>query len=115
MYVSAAATPITPQPATVNSEPRLIRAAREFEGQMLKELLKPLTATDGLTGGASDGNSNGVLSEFASEALGRALSDRGAFGIADRILHQFSGSGNPAGSDAVTANKNFDTGIRLSK
>ncbi len=40
--------------AGVNSEPRLIRAAHEFEGQMLKELLKPMTASDGLTGAESE-------------------------------------------------------------
>lgn len=115
MYISATVAPIAPQPAATTSEPRLIHAAREFEGQMLKELLKPLTATDGLTGEASDDNSNGVLGEFASEALGRALSDRGGFGIADRILQQFSRSANHSGSEGVTANQNFDTGMRLSK
>ena len=76
-----------------NSEPRLIRAAHEFEGQMLKELLKPLTAGDGLTGDEAD-SSKGILGEYASEALGKALSEQGGFGIADRILHDLSRSGN---------------------
>jgi len=79
------------------SEPRLIRAAHEFEGQMLKELLKPLTATDGLTGAGleedSEDGASGILGEFASEALGQALSEHGGFGIADRILGQLSHSG----------------------
>ena len=30
--------------------PRLVRAAHEFEGQMMKELLKPMTSGDALTG-----------------------------------------------------------------
>ena len=76
-----------------NSEPRLMRAAHEFEGQMLKELLKPLTAGDGLTGEETD-SSKGILGEYASEALGKALSEQGGFGIADRILHDLSRSGN---------------------
>jgi Rod binding domain-containing protein len=75
-----------------NSQPRLMHAAHEFEGQMLKELLKPLTAGDGLTGEEPD-SSKGILGEFASEAMGRALSDQGGFGIANRILNDFSRSG----------------------
>ncbi len=81
------------QTASANSQPRLIRAAHEFEGQMLKELLKPLTAGDGLTGDEAD-SSKGILGEYASEALGKALSEQGGFGIADRILHDLSRSGN---------------------
>ena len=71
--------------------PRLVRAAHEFEGQMMKELLKPLTDSDGLTGDDTDGgfgSGGGVLGEFAGEALGQALSQRGGFGIADRIIGQ---------------------------
>jgi Rod binding domain-containing protein len=95
-----------------DSKPRLIHAAHEFEGQMLKELLKPLTATDGLTGDEPEDSSKGVLGEFASEALGKALSERGGFGIADRILNDFSRSGNHSATEAVTRNVHFDTGMR---
>ena len=38
-------------------QPRLVRAAHEFEGQMMKELLKPMTDGDALTG-AEDGDSD---------------------------------------------------------
>ena len=74
---------------------RLNQAAHEFEGQMLKELLKPMTESNGLTG--NDGNdylgtNDGVLGEFASEALGRALSQKGGFGIADKIVAQLAHS-----------------------
>jgi Rod binding domain-containing protein len=76
---SMAASPATP---------RLTNAAHEFEAQMMKELLKPLTTGDGLTGDTEGGglSSSGALAEFASEALGRALSDQGGLGIADRIV-----------------------------
>jgi Rod binding domain-containing protein len=82
--------------ATVTSSPRLVRAAREFEGQMMKELLKPMTQASGLTGEEADESegSGGVLGEFACEALGQALSQRGGFGIADRIIEQLSHSGS---------------------
>jgi Rod binding domain-containing protein len=77
--------------------PRLVRAAHEFEGQMMKELLKPMTGGDALAGGDGDDDSSvdssGALGEFASEALGQALSERGGFGIADRIVRELSHSG----------------------
>jgi Rod binding domain-containing protein len=89
--------------------PRLISAAHEFEGQMLKELLKPMTAgDDGQTG--SDGDT-GILGEFASEALGKALSQQGGFGIANRIIGQLSRSGNQAATESVTGMGHFNTGM----
>lgn len=99
--------------------PRLVRAAHEFEGQMMKELLKPLTADDPLTGAsdASDASmgSGGALGEFASEALGQALSLRGGFGVADRIIHSLSASGNQSGATTVTRNPHGNTVIKAHK
>jgi len=80
------------------SSPLLVKAAHEFEGQMMKELLEPLTAADDLAGdGGEDGDtgSGSALGEYASEALGQALSERGGFGIANRIVHELSHSGTP--------------------
>ena len=79
-------------------QPRLVKAAHEFEAQMMNELLKPLTASDGLTGDEDDAglDSAGALGGFASEALGRALSEHGDLGIADRIVHSLSHAGNHA-------------------
>ncbi len=77
--------------------PRLVRAAHEFEGQMMKELLKPMTEGGLVIGDGDDedsGGSGGALGEFASEALGKALSERGGFGIAGRIVGELSHSGN---------------------
>jgi Rod binding domain-containing protein len=81
-------------------EPRLVRAAHEFEGQIMKELLAPMTGGDALTG-AEDGDSDsgagseGALGEFASEALGQALSQQGGFGIANKIVKELSYSVHP--------------------
>lgn len=88
---------------------RLISAAHEFEGQMLKELLKPMTESDGL--GGSDSGSQ-VLGEFGSEALGKALSEQGGFGIARQIIGQLSQSGNHLGTESVTKTGHFNTGMR---
>ena len=85
------------QPASGNA-PRLVLAAHEFEAEIMNELLKPMTAGDALTGEDGSG-SGGALTEYASEALGRALSEQGGFGIADRIVQDLSHSGaiNKAG------------------
>jgi len=87
-------------------QPRLVRAAHEFEAQMMKELLKPLSGGNSLIGedeeSGTDSGSGGALGEFASEALGRALSEQGGFGIASRIVQQLSLSGNKEPSSSVT-------------
>ncbi len=74
--------------------PRLERSAHEFEASLMAELLKPLQERDGLTGEDSGegGGSGDALAGFASESLARAISERGGFGIADRILHQLESS-----------------------
>jgi Rod binding domain-containing protein len=88
--------------------PRLTRAAHEFEGQMMQELLKPMTSGDSLTGTDEDedsgAGSGGALSEFASEALGQSLSQRGGLGIANQIIQELSHQGNQHKSGKVTKN-----------
>ena len=95
--------------------PRLVHAAHEFEAMIMKELLKPLTAGDGLTGEdggvEDDSGSGGALEEFASEALGRALSEQGGFGIADSIVQNLSHSG--AKNKAAQGTRNLQNKIAL--
>ncbi len=98
----------TADQGTAQPSPRLISAAHEFEGQMLKELLKPMTESDGL--GGSDPSSN-ILGEFGSEALGKALSEQGGFGIAKQILGQLSRSGNRSDTESVTRNGHLNTSM----
>ena len=88
------------------SPPRLVHAAHEFEAQMMKELLKPMTASDGLTGEDSDSGSGsgGAMGEFASESLGRALSEAGGLGIATSILHSLSHSGKTSQCEPAIGN-----------
>ncbi len=91
---ASGAAPATPSP-------RLVQAAHEFEAQMMKELLKPMTSGNGLDGEENDSasGSGGALGEFASEALGRGLSEAGGFGIADSIVRQLT----PASHKQVTS------------
>ncbi|MGD1063010.1 MAG: hypothetical protein ABR860_07085 [Terracidiphilus sp.] len=99
--------------------PRLVRAAHEFEGQMMQELLKPMTNGDALTGTDADkdsgAGSGGALSELASEALGQSLSERGGLGIANRIIQELSHTGNQHGSGKVTTNLHQGQGMRTSE
>jgi Rod binding domain-containing protein len=103
--------------------PKLVHAAHEFEAQMMKELLKPMTESDALTGddeGAdgvldSGAGSGGTLGEFASESLGKALSERGGFGIANSIVSQLSHSGNHGKTGTVTRDLHGNTVMRSNK
>ena len=74
---------------------RLTEAAHEFEAQMMKELLKPLTSEMGVDDENDPGlGPRNVLVDFASESLGRALSRQGGLGIANEILKSASQDGN---------------------
>ncbi len=90
--------------------PKLVRAAHEFEGMLMKELLKPLTSgaapgddDDGDGDGGALGSA-GALGEFAADSLAQAISQQGGFGIANQLIAQLSereaaevaGSGNAA-------------------
>ena len=86
---------------------------------MMKELMKPLNRGSSLTGTDADGDedsgSGGALGEFASEALGRALSEHGGFGIAAAIVKQLSPHGNQNGTAPVTGNLHSNTVIKARK
>jgi Rod binding domain-containing protein len=71
-------------------QPRLVQAAHEFEAQMMKELLKPMTRATSMDGDESGSGSGGALADFASEALGQSLSRSGGLGIATSILRSLS-------------------------
>jgi len=84
---------------------------------MMQELLKPMTSGDGLDGedAESASGSGGALGSFASESLGRALSDHGGFGIATSIVRQLSAAGNEHGAPGVTGSLHRNTVINRNK
>ncbi len=94
--------------------PGLEHSAHEFEASLMAELLKPLQGTDGLTGEDSGGGagSAGALGNFASESLARAISERGGFGIADRILRQLNTSS--PGKPKTDATGSVCSGLKFS-
>jgi hypothetical protein len=85
-------------------QPRLVRAAHEFEAQMMKELLAPLAQSSGLTGNDEDGDSGsaGALGAYATESLAGAISQRGGLGIARDLIQTLSHSGTSGNPGAVT-------------
>jgi peptidoglycan hydrolase FlgJ len=77
-------------------DPRLKPAAHEFEACLMKEFLQPLQHDPLFSGGKDDDrdddageDSGSALMNFGSEALAKAISERGGFGIAARILDHF--------------------------
>lgn len=81
-------------------DPRLKPAAHEFEASLLEELLKPMER-DPLfekDDNSADGSGN-ALTGFGTEALAKAISDRGGFGIAAKILAHFERMKGSAGND----------------
>ncbi len=115
MQLVATKTLSTGASGQVIPQPRLVKAAHEFEAQMMKELLKPMTNSSALTGedGDSVDGSSGTLGEFASEALGKALSEHGGFGIANQIVKELSHSGNQTATGQVTKKVHGDTVMRV--
>ncbi len=96
--------------------PRLARAAHQFEGMIMDELLKPMTNGDALSDADEDSDSGagsgGALSDFATETLGQSLSERGGLGIANRIIQRLSHTSNQGENGKVTQNLHQNHGIR---
>lgn len=95
----------------ISPQPRLVRAAHQFEAMMMKELLAPLNHKSALFDDGKE-EDTGVLGQFAAESLAGGLSARGGLGIADRIVGALSHSGNPSLSAPVTGRWPLDTGMR---
>jgi Rod binding domain-containing protein len=68
----------------------LTDAAQQFEAMMLQELLKPMRTGQGSWGGEekSDDSGEDTMSSFGTEAVAKAISKGGGFGIARQIIQQ---------------------------
>ena len=64
---------------------KLADGAHQFEAMMLQQMLKPLNF--GATPDAEEGSQD-TLQSYGTEALAKAISGRGGFGMADRIIKQ---------------------------
>jgi len=84
-----------------NADPRLGKAAHQFEALMMKELMAPLNHPSALFAEESEEQA-GALGEFASEALAGALSAQGGLGIAKQIVHSFTRTAPGHGADRIS-------------
>jgi Rod binding domain-containing protein len=98
--------------AAASPSPRLANAAHEFEGQMMMELLKPMTAGDALSADEEDSGAGSALGEFATESLAQAISRGGGLGIANRILGELSHFGSESAAGKGTGNLHADPVLR---
>lgn len=67
---------------------KLVDAAQQFEASMLQELLKPMQPGQSSWGGdvKSDDSASDTISSFGTEAIAKAISKGGGFGIAKQIV-----------------------------
>jgi peptidoglycan hydrolase FlgJ len=82
---------VTSQPTAavqVQKQAKLVDAAEQFEATMLQELLKPMQHGQCSWGGEenSDDTASDTMSSFGTEAIAKAISKGGGFGIAKQIV-----------------------------
>jgi len=67
---------------------KLVDAAQQFEATMLQELLKPMQHGQDSWGGEEKGgdSASDTISSFGTEAIAKAISKGGGFGIAKQIV-----------------------------
>jgi peptidoglycan hydrolase FlgJ len=82
---------VTSQPTDAVQEQKqakLVDAAEQFEATMLQELLKPMQHGQSSWGGEekSDDTTSDTIGSFGTEAIAKAISKGGGFGIAKQIV-----------------------------
>ncbi len=89
----------SPQPAAIDADTqrqaKLTDAAHQFEGMFLQELLKPMQAKNSLTGDDKSDDSDSsadTLQSYGTEAVAKAISAQGGFGIARQVIQQINNS-----------------------
>jgi flagellar protein FlgJ len=67
---------------------KLVDAAQQFEASMLQELLKPMQHGQSSWGDEekNDDSATDTISSFGTEAIAKAISKGGGFGIAKQII-----------------------------
>jgi len=94
---------VSPIPSDDCISPRILSAAQEFEGQIMKELLTSLSGGVGGEESEESSDSWSAIGAFGTEALGRSLSARGGFGIAREVIQGLSQNGLRSDSAQIRA------------
>lgn len=72
---------------------KLLKAAQQFEGMLLQELLKPMRSDDEQnywSGDTNSDNGNNTINSFGVEAVATAISKNGGLGIARKVIQQIA-------------------------
>jgi len=82
---------VTSQPMAAidgQKQTKLVDAAQQFEAAMLQELLKPVQHGQSSWGGEEKNcdTASDTISNFGTEAIAKAISKGGGFGIAKQIV-----------------------------
>jgi peptidoglycan hydrolase FlgJ len=90
MKISTDSSIPTAGPGDIQKQARLVDAAQQFEATMLQELLKPMQHGNDSWGGekTSDDSGSDTISSLGTEAVAKAISKGGGFGIARRVVAQ---------------------------
>jgi peptidoglycan hydrolase FlgJ len=88
MRISQDVTSQLPAATEGQKQAKLVDAAQQFEATMLQELLKPMQHGQDSWGGEvkSDDSATDTISSFGTEAIAKAISKGGGFGIAKQIV-----------------------------
>ncbi len=81
---------LDPAAASRARSARLADSAHQFEAMMLQEILKPLnfSASPGSDEDSESSGAGSTIQGYGTEALAKAVSDGGGFGIAQHIIQQ---------------------------
>lgn len=85
-----ASSPIDPL-VEVQKQAKLVDTAQQFEAMLLQEMLKPMRGGKDSWGGEENNDSDSAsdtISSFGTEALAKAISKGGGFGIAKQVISQ---------------------------
>ncbi len=76
--------------AEIQRQAKLVDAAQQFEATMLQELMKPMQHGQSSWGDEekSEDSASDTISGFGTEAIAKAISKGGGFGIARRVVEQ---------------------------
>jgi flagellar protein FlgJ len=76
--------------AEVQRQAKLVDAAQQFEATMLQELLKPMQHGQSSWGDdeKSEDSASDTMSSYGTEAIAKAISKGGGFGIARQVVDQ---------------------------
>ena len=81
--------------ADTQCQAKLADAAHQFEGMFLQELLKPMQSKNSLTGDDKSDDSDSTadtLQSYGTEAVAKAISAQGGFGIARQVIQKLNRS-----------------------